>query len=773
MREVSSATLEASTANVPSGSSPPSGAGRRQPFSFSSFWRNATFLLALSTFASLLITRELDAVTIVLFPAMLMVAWFFETPPRFWRAWMGWIISAAVIVVLARLASQEYFRTLLRLLLFLVLYKCFTLNASRDYLQVQILCFFILVATAVITVTFLFSFVFPVYLFLSVLALILYSIGKKREEMEASQGPPTSMAASWKTLGQLPSRFLGAAFAGSVIVLMLIIGYFYLIPHYSLQKLDAPLAPRRSEPNSVAISGFGEDVRLGEFKKIQPDGTVVMRVELNLGEDESPPEFLRLRGVVLDQYENNRWRRTPSDRGYTRTTLLKSIDIQRKSVLKTERLFQRVYQDPDITLRLFGASFPEEFRFEEMLWGRRDISVSTYQATSPGKPGQRGFTDPFVYSVLSGVPPEGNEFLEQHLAWQEANPGRLVDSRYRLRRSSYFNNVQLPRSTVVDEVRRLSREVAPGPTDVEKIRQLLRHLRENYAYTLEPDTPEGADPVRAFLFETQKGHCEFFATAMVLMLRAQGIPARIVNGFYTTEWNDAASVFLVKQSDAHSWVEVWLDGVGWVTMDPTPPASAGSGAYPDVDLAVATPLREYLRMWWQRNVIDYTSAKQSRLYRGVGESRIFKSLESAGAAVVGRVASLTGGEVAPQGGSQLLSVIVALALFLGVAGVFAGVGFRLLRSTGGRRREERVAIDYFNALVRKLEKLGVQREESQTPQELIASVKDRFSGSDQLLWIIELYYAERFSGVKAAPDDRRSAMQIIEQLSPEPPRGGA
>lgn len=747
---------------------------RRSFLSFSSLWRNTTFLLALSTFASLLITRELDPVTIVLFPSLLLLAWFFDTPPRFWRPWMGWVITAGVILVLARLAYFEYFRTLLRLLLFLVLYKCFTLRTSRDYIQVQILCFFVLVATAVITVTFLFSFVFPVYLFLAVLALVLYSIGRKREEIAPRGTLPAERAAGWQVLGALPPRFLGASVAGSLFVFLLLVLYFYLIPHYSLQKLDAPLAPQRGRPNPTAVSGFGEDVKLGEFKKIQPDATVVMRVELDRQDEEAaPPDHLRLRGVVLDIYENNRWRRNSSARRRVLNTLLKAIDIQKKSVLETERLVQKVYQNPDITLRLFGATYPEEFRFEEQVWGRRDVGVSTYQVTSPGKPGQRGFTDPFVYRVISGVPPETDQFLRDYIAWKQENPDALVDSRYRLRRFDYFTNVQLPREPVIEDIRTLTAEVAPGPSDAEKIRQIHRHLRENYVYTLQPDTPDGVDPMRAFLFDTQKGHCEFFATAMVLMLRTQNIPARMVNGFYTTEWNEGAGVFVVKQSDAHSWVEAWIDGVGWITVDPTPPASAGSGAYPDVELAGGIEFREVIRMWWQRNVIDYTASKQALLYQGIAETPVFRKLEAAGAAVLGRVASLTGGQVAPEGGSELLSLAVALVLFTAVALIFLWASFHLWKLARGRERRERPSIDYFNALIRKLEKLGIRREESQTPQELVAAARDRFAASDQLQWVIDLYYAERFSGHKAAPEERRSALRIIDELSLTPPRGSA
>jgi transglutaminase-like putative cysteine protease len=83
----------------------------------------------------------------------------------------------------------------------------------------------------------------------------------------------------------------------------------------------------------------------------------------------------------------------------------------------------------------------------------------------------------------------------------------------------------------------------------------------------------GADPLADFLFHVKQGHCEYFATALGVMLRTQGIATRVVNGFLPGEYNQAAGAFTVRQSDAHSWVEVYFPQTNsWVTFDPTPPA---------------------------------------------------------------------------------------------------------------------------------------------------------------------------------------------------------
>ena len=97
-------------------------------------------------------------------------------------------------------------------------------------------------------------------------------------------------------------------------------------------------------------------------------------------------------------------------------------------------------------------------------------------------------------------------------------------------------------------------------------------LQNDYGYSLQMKAG-GVDPLTDFLFNVKAGHCEYFSTAMAILLRTHGIAARVVNGFLPGEYNDAANAFTVRQSDAHSWVEVYFpESRAWVTFDPTPPA---------------------------------------------------------------------------------------------------------------------------------------------------------------------------------------------------------
>jgi hypothetical protein len=171
--------------------------------------------------------------------------------------------------------------------------------------------------------------------------------------------------------------------------------------------------------------------------------------------------------------------------------------------------------------------------------------------------------------------------------------GRVKDEEHYLR---------LPEGT--DRTRALAREVlTPDMGALAKARRAEAYMRNNFTYSLETaPPPPGMTPVEDFLFNSKRGFCEHYATAMVLMLRASGVPARIVTGFYGGEENAYGDYIIVRQSNAHSWVEAGVDG-RWMRFDPTPlvlPAKRGA-----LSLYV-----DSLKMAWFRYVIGYSAADQ-------------------------------------------------------------------------------------------------------------------------------------------------------------------
>ena len=117
----------------------------------------------------------------------------------------------------------------------------------------------------------------------------------------------------------------------------------------------------------------------------------------------------------------------------------------------------------------------------------------------------------------------------------------------------------------------LARQMSAGKASpADRARAIEEHLQHDYGYTLELPKTAVSDPVAYFLFTRKKGHCEYFASAMAVMLRSMGIPARMVTGFQSGLLNPITDLYVIRASDAHSWVEAYLPGSGWTTFDPTP-----------------------------------------------------------------------------------------------------------------------------------------------------------------------------------------------------------
>jgi hypothetical protein len=157
----------------------------------------------------------------------------------------------------------------------------------------------------------------------------------------------------------------------------------------------------------------------------------------------------------------------------------------------------------------------------------------------------------------------------------------------------------------------LARDWTAGlPSELERARAIERRLRREYGYTLQLPGRELHDPLANFLFERRKGHCEYFASAMTVMLRAIGIPARLATGFQSGVYYSMTELWLVRASDAHTWVEAWIPGRGWSTFDPTPP-DPNAAAY-----GLLSRLNLYFdaaQTFWQQWVVGYDALQQGSL----------------------------------------------------------------------------------------------------------------------------------------------------------------
>jgi hypothetical protein len=270
----------------------------------------------------------------------------------------------------------------------------------------------------------------------------------------------------------------------------------------------------------------------------------------------------------------------------------------------------------------------------------------------------------------------------------------------------------------------------------------------HYGYTLQlPDrTPK--DPISNFLFERKQGHCEYFASAMAVMLRSIGIPSRLVNGFSGGEFNDLTSQYVIRESDAHSWVEAYIPGQGWMEFDPTPAAEPHAQTKWERFLLYIDAMNSFWRDW----VVNYDLGRQLRLTQDAGRgSRELVSHAQSWA--VGKYDATLAWARRVQGRvgtSALKWVLRAFAVFLllilaaGVPRLLATLSrFRLARRP--ERAPQMAASIWYQKMLKVLARRGWQKAPAQTPDEFAAAIPDE-TLKQRVTTFTEHYENARFGG---------------------------
>jgi hypothetical protein len=297
----------------------------------------------------------------------------------------------------------------------------------------------------------------------------------------------------------------------------------------------------------------------------------------------------------------------------------------------------------------------------------------------------------------------------------------------------------------ITELTRSITKSAHGP--YAKTRAIIDYLAR-YKYTLDLKRDEKLEPLEDFLFVERAGHCEYFASALAVMLRTVGVPTRSVNGFYGGEWNPYGKYLAIRQGDAHSWVEVWLDGIGWVTFDPTPPGAAHPPSASRWNKL--RQLMDNMELAWFKYVIEYDLGKQTEI---VGSVRRWASLAAKRDAIDAAVRRHGAG----LGGA--LAIVAGLWLLM-----------RSLRKRGRRAgvpRRGAEALQAFERALKAIERRGFPRRGGETGRELAArvSVADDPAGQP-FSELVELYYAARFGRVPVAQADLERLAQAVLRAPP-------
>jgi protein-glutamine gamma-glutamyltransferase len=454
--------------------------------------------------------------------------------------------------------------------------------------------------------------------------------------------------------------------------------------------------------------------------------------------------------VTFDHYDGRTWR--DSGKGRARLVRPRGGDaiVLGETEVPTKLTRQTFYLEPLDTSTIFAASRPVLLTGLGAVWKDESDSLWTHN---------HAFSR-LVYVVESDarVPREAEL--------------RADDSRV------YPSDI-LTRYTQLPELRdrrmdRLAADLTRGAgTTIEIARRIEHHLRTAYGYSLDLKC-SGADPVACFLFETREGHCEYFATAMTLLLRARGIPARLVNGFQMGEYSPLSDSYTVRQSDAHTWVEVYFPEQGWVTFDPTP--AAGQGNYDAGWMAVLRGYGDAVEMFWLENVIGFGTNEQAMMlfsarrwlaaYQNEAEEMWARWKERAGGWVGGMRAPRMGDLTAALSAQGFLRTAAADPAVLTLCAALALVGAAVVLRRRGRswqrglRRDAAAsAVVFYQEMLDALERAGHKRLPDQTPQELARQLA--LPGVSE---ITRHYERVRFGGAQLSEAEVRQVASLLREL---------
>jgi hypothetical protein len=300
---------------------------------------------------------------------------------------------------------------------------------------------------------------------------------------------------------------------------------------------------------------------------------------------------------------------------------------------------------------------------------------------------------------------------------------------------------------------------------VEKARRIEHRLRTQYAYSLNVDFSRRTDHIRYFLEDGMAGHCEYFATAMALMLRINGIPSRVVNGYATDEWVAASNpYYLVRQEHAHSWVEAWFPNAGWVTFDPTPASGLGNGRVPNTLYRRLTRWYDMIKFQWYDKIIDYDARDQAGMVLA-----IFRGLDKA-ANFGGAMGSLLTGHNTTNRG--FVGTLLAMVILVG--GV-VGVGFLMRRrrkrlptiERGGETLYPKASpIEDYRELLERLQET-TPRAPSLTPLEYAHQVATQSEPFAEFVDLTHRYYGARYNGHLWTEQEASRARALLRLLDAE------
>ncbi|MBN1901718.1 transglutaminase domain-containing protein [Candidatus Sumerlaeota bacterium] len=528
-------------------------------------------------FLTLLLLPDYSLIAVGFFLFVLIPSWFItrntEPFPGYTRAWnlaSALFILFTLILIFFRVKPMHVIFAYQ--IGFLQISKAFNPKKSRDILLMWILAFLMIIITAVLTRSSLFPFFLFFFILSSLYALIWLNVQFEAEKVleiqtrsallssQIQDSTPVDtlreLETSLKEKG-LPSSWRRIMTLSGFLVVFLSLLIFLLIPRVSSHYYYSDI-PLPSTTEQVLFSGFSTEINLGCLRNIQNNPQPVMEVKIN--DTSITEENLYLRGGAFDLFTGTSWIKSQQLRQYETYT----IDPQNRTVNFTPGI-------PDMTPRLqhTGKQSPKTIKQEISYidFPSRHIFSLAHLIMLKSESGLSETVFKDHGDAIFILPPK---MITQYEAYCLSTPFREEDE------SSILSNpwfTYIPRNLDGDKIDLLAARIAgKSSSTFEKARRIESFLMNDYQYSLKVGSLRDDNPIEDFLFSTKQGHCELFATSMMMLLRTQGIPCRLASGFHGGSYDKKEQKFIIRQSDAHTWVEVYDREYGWERFDPTPPA---------------------------------------------------------------------------------------------------------------------------------------------------------------------------------------------------------
>lgn len=605
------------------------------------------------------------------------------------KLWTGALLLAAAGLIAWSIQDSNWLLHTLQFALLLTVSRFFQRRFAKDFLQLIALSFVLLLVGAIVHPGPSFAAGFLLYTVLTMWGLTILHLTREIEihtrtgpEFLAPEPPgkrrwfglrralpppppdpwPEPMAdahmLTWRSRRLLTKRFLAVLSALALGVLVISALFFFLFPRLGIGFFFAQTR------GSHSVTGFGQDAQLGNFGQIKTSADVVARITFPK-DPKRLEQPVRLRGTSFENFVGNGWTRpTEASRdllmdvdGRYIVPWAGQADPKTDQTYEAEVFLEPLGQDVKVlfapprtkAIAILDAKF-DIYRGRTRRVARTSTGDLTYRLSS-------AFTkappDMALHYAVEVIETKNERLDDDKLRAAEGDPSEAFTERW----------TKIP-ETLDKRIPELAkRMMSKANTRYDRALAVQEGLRAGWLYSLKGDQDDDK-PLTDFLFGKKYGHCEYFATAMTLMLRTQGIPARVVHGFAGGVYNPFGSYRMIRQADAHSWVEVYFQDFGWRTFDPTPPG----GQVPPEETGFTAALHQLsdgASLLWYQWIVEYDLERQVELVKNMA-NLLPSSVKGNQFGTAGDSSSQRPSNIAKAQAQRVLLLVGALALILGL-----------------------------------------------------------------------------------------------------------